>query len=105
LLPARSATLRLAVFALAVSVPLATLVLSGKLAWARLASPEVASVAVQPRLTSAACQGPSAAAHTTLGAVVSILTVTMLLGLLALPAISVTVCAVELTALPSALRI
>ena len=39
------------------------------------------------------------------GAVLSILTVTTLLGALVLPAASVTVCAVEETAVPSALKI
>src|SRR5262245_30818917 len=69
--PARSHTWRVAVAAWEVSVPTEALVASAKLASVRVASPELRSDAVQPMLTSAACQAPSAQLQLTCGGVVS----------------------------------
>jgi hypothetical protein len=99
-LPATSATPRLPVDALAVSVPDGMLVLSLKLASAAFARPEVASLLVQPRVLSVACQVPPAKAHVTVGACWSSLTVTTLLPGLVLTAASVAVWAVDDAALP-----
>src|SRR5262245_60852284 len=74
-LPARSATLWLPVAALAVSVPVGTLVLRVKLASAAFASPDPPSLAVQAMLTSLACHRPSALPHDTPGGVLSTWTV------------------------------
>ena len=67
---------RLLVEALALSVPLATLVVRLKAALAALASPEVASPAVHAIPISPACHKPSDAAQETIGLVASRLMVT-----------------------------
>jgi len=73
--PALSATLRLLVEALLVSVLLATFIVRLKLASAVFARPEVASLALHAMLTSLACHALSAVPHDTIGAVLSTLTV------------------------------
>src|SRR4051812_48612087 len=85
-LPAWSATVRSLVLAFVVSVLSGTLVVSAKLAG--VAGAEVASLALQARLTSAACQALSAAAQFTVGAVVSTLRFAPRTGDSALPAAS-----------------
>ena len=74
-LPAPSATARLLVEALFVSVFAATEVVKSNEASAGSARPDVPSRAVQAILTSAACHAPSTTPHEILGATVSIFTV------------------------------
>jgi hypothetical protein len=71
--PTRSQTCRLVVETLGVSVPVATLVVSVKLASVAFASPDPPSPAVQAMATSLPCQAPSAAPHETVGAFLSTL--------------------------------
>ena len=71
-LPTPSQTTRLAVAALEVATPSATLVLSVKLASALVAKPDPPSLVEQFSATLAACQTLSAGAHVTTGALLSI---------------------------------
>src|SRR5437016_4643831 len=87
-LPARSATLRLFVAALAVSLLLGTVVLRVKFAFAAFARPDAPSLAVQAMLTSLTCHRPSALPHNTLGGVLSMLMPLTVTGSAAFPALS-----------------